>query len=197
MPPFRLLAVVATCAALAASCTEAADPPAPRASAATQDPRPAPVVLDVRVAKVNAAALKGRPSRRPLRVPAEEIRQTITEMYLGGFVDPARWAGDFTGVVEAFAPKVRDRARQDLAQLSLGRAARSLTEVRPIRSRIVIEFLTDAQQRPVAALTDMEFSGTGVGDGFEIPIRHDGDFVLRPFGGRWLITGYEVDGRIG
>jgi hypothetical protein len=61
----------------------------------------------------------------------------------------------------------------------------------------VLRFLPDQKRRPVAALADMRFRAIGAGDGFEVPIRHEGDYLMRRLDGRWLIVGYEVRGRVG
>jgi hypothetical protein len=129
--------------------------------------------------------------------PAEEIRETISLMYTAGFVDPAQWHAGFPGVLDAFAPGSRKLAREDLNQLTLGGSARSLISVTPTDARIVVRFLPDRKRRPVAAVADMRFNAIGSGDGFEVPIRHEGDYLMRRLDGRWLIVGYEVRGRVG
>jgi hypothetical protein len=100
-------------------------------------------------------------------------------------------------VLDAFAPGSRKRAREDLNQLTLGGSARSLISVTPTDARIVVRFLPDRKRRPVAAVADMRFNAIGSGDGFEVPIRHEGDYLMRRLDGRWLIVGYEVRGRVG
>lgn len=129
--------------------------------------------------------------------PAEQIRQTFAAMYTAGFLDPAQWQAGFPAVLDAFAPAARKRARDDLNQLTLGGSARSLGSARPTESRIVIRFLPNEGRRPVAAVADMRFEGIGSGPGFEVPVRHEGEYLLRQIDGRWLIVGYEVRGRVG
>jgi len=129
--------------------------------------------------------------------PAEEIRQTISLMYTAGFVDPAQWGAGYPGVLDAFAPGSKKRAREDLNQLTLGGSARSLVSVTPTDARIVVRFLPDQRRRPVAALADMRFRAIGTGNGFEVPVSHEGDYLMRRLDGRWLIVGYEVRGRVG
>ena len=192
----RLVAAASTVAILSAACTdEPADVPAQPVTPVEQ-PAVAPP-LDVRLAKVNGVAIKGRPPKGPLLPSAEDIRRTITEMYAAGFVDPAAWEAGFRGVLDAFAPDLRAQARRDLNQLTLGGSARGLTEVGSIDARIVVRFLPNGKKQPIAAMTDMRFIASGIGDGFEIPIRHDGEYLMEPVGDRWLIVGYEVEGRIG
>lgn len=175
---------------LLSACTGEAPPPRSAPPAAIG-------LLGVRLAKVTGAALKGRPARGPLMPSAEGIRQTLAEMYTAGFVDPAQWKAGYRAVLDAFAPRARGQARGDLNQLTLGgAAARSLTSMLPVHARIVIEVLP-GDKVPAAALANMQFEGIASGDGFEVPVHHEGDYVLKPFGDRWLITGYDVKGRIG
>jgi hypothetical protein len=183
-------------ALILSSCTGSGPPPPDRVlEPVTGEEIPGP--LGIRLAKVAGVALKGRPARGPLLDPAEEIRETISLMYTAGFVDPAQWRAGFPGVLDAFAPGSRKRAREDLNQLTLGGSARSLISVTPTDARIVVRFLPDRKRRPVAAVADMRFNAIGSGDGFEVPIRHEGDYLMRRLDGRWLIVGYEVRGRVG
>ena len=187
----RLLCVLMGALILGA-CTGSGPPPPNRIADGTIEGP-----LGIRMAKVAGVALKGHPARGPLLEPAEQIRRTISLMYTAGFVDPAQWRAGFPGVLNAFAPDSRGRARQDLNQLSLGGSARALDAVTPTDARIVIRFLPDERKRPVAALADMRFQAIGIGDGFEVPIRHEGDYLVRRFEGRWLIVGYDVRGKVG
>lgn len=188
--PASFLLALAAAASLSA-CTGPGPPPPNRAVGSIAGP------LGIRLAKVTGVALKGRPERRPLLKPAEQIRQTISLMYTAGFVDPAQWRAGFPGVLDAFAPDSRKRAREELNQLSLGGSARSLITVTPTDARIVIRFLPDEKRGPAAALADMHFQAVGIGDGFEVPILHDGDYLMRRIGERWLVVGYDVRGRVG
>ena len=190
MRPSPRRALLVLLAALVA-CTGPGPPPPNPEVAGIAGP------LGIRIAKVTGVALKGRPPRGPLIPPAEDITRTISLMYTAGFVDPLQWRKGFDGVLDAFAPDSRRRAREDLNQLSLGGAARSLATVTPTESRIVVRFLPDERRRPVAALVDMLFEAIGTGQGFDVPIRHQGEYLMRRFDERWLIVGYEVRGRIG
>jgi hypothetical protein len=149
------------------------------------------------MAKVNAVALKGRLPRGALMDSAEQIRQTMSLMYTSGFVDPAQWQAGFPAVLDAFAPDSRKQARDDLNQLTLGGSARTLTSMLPYSARIVVRFLPNEERNPVAAIADMRFSGVASGTGFEVPVRHEGEYLMRRVDGRWLIVGYEVRGKVG
>jgi hypothetical protein len=185
------LGVIALSFVLSA-CT--AEEPAPPAD--TSGPTSVPP-LGVRLAKVDAAALKGRLPKGPFEGPAQEITETLSLMYTSGFVDPAQWQAGFPGVLDAFAPAARKQARENLNQLTLGGAARSLTSMLPIHARVVVRFLPDQKRTPVAAVADMRFKGMASGDGIEVPVRHEGDYLMRKLDGKWLIVGYEVRGRVG
>jgi hypothetical protein len=154
--------------------------------------------LAVSLGQVKAFPVEGRVRKGRLAAPAEAVRQTMAALYTTGFVDPSLWAGGrFPSLFDQFARESRGQARRDLGQLSLGRGATRLVEVRPDQALLRVRFLLDARRRPVTALAAMEFSGVGVGAGFEVPIRHSGEYVLRPTGDRWLIVGYDVRGRLG
>jgi hypothetical protein len=176
-----------------ASCTGSGAPPA----GPEVQPQPAVPLLGVRLAKVTGEALKGRLARGPLLGPAEQIRQTLAAMYTSGFVDPAQWQAGFPTALDAFAPEVRKRAQEDLNNLTLGGSARGLTSVLPTDARVVIRFLPNPNRNPVAAMADMLFLGVGTGPGYEVPIRHEGEYLFREFDGVWLIVGYDVRGHVG
>jgi polyisoprenyl-teichoic acid--peptidoglycan teichoic acid transferase len=165
----------------------------------TQPPAPAQPVppLEVRLAKVAAVALKGRPSKEPLLAPAEQIRQTMTAMYSAGFLDPGQWASGYPTVLDAFAQNIRGEAQSDLNRLTLGPSTRDLHSVQPVDAQIVVRFLRNDHGNPVAAIADMQFQGIGYGEGIEVPIRHGGEYEMRPVNGTWLVTGYEVRGHVG
>jgi hypothetical protein len=189
--------LLAMASALVLSSCTSTGPPAPDRVVDPVSGEEIPGPLGIRLAKVAGVALKGRPPRGPLMEPAEEIRRTISLMYTAGFVDSAQWGAGFPGVLDAFAPGTRKSAREDLNQLTLGGSARSLVSVTPTDARIVIRFLPDPKRRPVAAIADMRFRAIGADEGFEVPIRHEGEYLMRRLDGRWLIVGYEVRGRVG
>jgi LCP family protein required for cell wall assembly len=96
-------------------------------------------------------------------------------------------------VLDAFSPEERKLARQNIKDLTLGPAARSMRSVVPADARIVIRFLPGDRKHPVAALANMRFEGVGTrSDGGAVPVRHEADYLLQPSDGRWLITGFRV-----
>ena len=193
----RGIAAAAVTLLLSAGCTDRPATPPAADPTPTADAAPEASPLHVRLAKVTGVALVGRPPKAPLLGPAEEIRRTIERMYAAAFVDPSSWGSGFRGVLDAFASDARARARDDLTQLTLGGTARRLESVRSDGARVVVQFLPNGRRQPVAAIADMRFLATGIGPGVEVPIHHRGEYVMEPFDGRWLIVGYEVEGRIG
>src|SRR5687768_2657549 len=123
---FRRASLASILAALlVAGCTQGGEPAAP-------PPAPAePVQLEVRLAKVTAVELKGRPARGPLMAPAEEVRRTITDLYTAAFLDPVQREAGYPAVLDAFTRTSRGQARRDLGRLTLGRDARDLHTVHP------------------------------------------------------------------
>jgi hypothetical protein len=133
-----------------------------------------------------------------LQAAGQAVREAMTGLYTAGFVDPAQWGGGrFPTIPDFFTRDARRQVRHDLQDLTLGRAARTLATVRPEHARVLVRFLLDASRRPIVATADMEFRGTGLAEGVELPIRHQGRYVLRRTGDRWLIVSYEVRGRLG
>jgi hypothetical protein len=154
--------------------------------------------LAVDLGRVGGYPVAGDIPDRRLQKEGQAVRDTMTGLYTAGFVDPALWEeGRFPTVPDFFAGQARRQVPEDLQDLTLGRAAASLSAVRPEHARVLVRFLLDAHRRPVAATADMEFEGTALAEGIEVPVRHEGRYVLRPTGDRWLIVAYEVQGRLG
>jgi hypothetical protein len=175
------------------------EPPAATvpASSPTQDVPNFP--FEVRLGQVRAVPVGAAVRRHRLAAPAQLVRQTMTGLYSAAFVDPELWAGGrFPAVFDFFAGEARKRAHRDLEELTLGPAAADLAAVRPGRASLGVRFLVDAHRHPVAAVVGMRFVGAAITpDGGEIPLRHGGEYVLRPTGGRWLVEAYDVRGRLG
>jgi hypothetical protein len=193
--------VVVLLAAGGAWLWSAARPPASPAPAAPPSPSPSPPVYapEVTLRRVKAIAVSGTVKQRKLRVPAEAVRQTFTDLYGTAFVDPAQWEGGaFPGLFDHFAPAAREEARRHLDDLTLGRAADHVSAVRPEWARLVVRFLVGPARVPVAAQASMRFAATAFAvDGTEVPVRHRGEYVLERMEGRWLVVSYRVDGGFG
>lgn len=177
----------------------AASRPGPAAAPAEPVPSAEPpryeLTVDLRAVQGRGPTARVRPWR--LAKSAEAVRRTITELYSAGFVDPALWAGgQFPTLVNLFAPDARRDLRRHIDDLTLGRAARHLDAVQPVRARLDVRFLLDRAGRPIVALAGVDFAGFGLADGAGTPVRHEGDYVLRRFDGRWRIVSFDVLGRV-
>lgn len=187
-----LIAIVATALWLGSGPERAAGPSAapgpPSAS-----PTPGSYRLVVHLGRVSGRAVRGSVHPHELRRPAAAVRGTMTTLYADGFVDTSAWdGGAFPSIFKLFAGAERPRAHRDLAELTLGRAARQLDAVRPNRARLTIRFLTNAAGHPSVAVADVDFVGTGFASSTQVPIRQEGEFTLRQVNGPWRIVGYRV-----
>ena len=132
---------------------------------------------------------------------AEAVSAAVTEMmsdlYDAGFVTAKRWEGGrFSAVLTHFDEKARAQAEADLANLTLGPEARSLKLVTAGPSSLDMSFLV-AKDRPVAAVVEATFTGTGeLRRGGQLAIAHGGTYYLELIEGAWRITGYRVHGTI-
>jgi LCP family protein required for cell wall assembly len=197
----RGAAAVLAAASLASACTGSptaepgAGPPAWPSPSATPDP--AVPALEVDVARIRGFAVKGRARPRHLRGPARAVADTVDRLYTAAFVDPRSWEGGFGAALREFRGPARDRARKDIDQLTVGRAAAVLSEVRPDRARLRVDLLLGRGRNSLAAVARMDFAATGLStDGVETPIRHRAQYLLRRFDGRWHVVAYRVKKRL-
>lgn len=154
--------------------------------------------LKLELARARGFAPRGKARPRRVRPVARDVRDTMSALYTGGFVDPHAWQGGrFPDVWRHFRGPARRQARHDVDQLTLGRAANRLSEVVPRRARVRVNVLLGPNRNPVAALADVRFAGIGRSlDGVDAPIRHRARYLLRRFGGRWQIVSYRVKRRL-
>ncbi|HWC32554.1 MAG TPA: hypothetical protein VG709_05440 [Actinomycetota bacterium] len=150
------------------------------------------------VVEVGAAGVTGGAHRAALGPAVDAIRQTLDALYVGGFIDPGRWAnGEFPALADAFAGDATARAREDVADLTLGPAAEEVSSVNPIGGRLDVRFLLGDEGNPFAAWATTVFRARGVAEGGDgLAIEHRGRYLLRPVEDRWLIVGYDVTGRL-
>lgn len=197
--------VVLVALALAASCTGGPSggpseaPPGVIPPLQVPSPRPAAPAyrLSVDLQSVQAEGVGGAVRPRELAAPAQAIRRTIAELYTIGFVDPSLWqGGEFPSLFRLFAADVRDQASRDVADLTLGPAARQLDAVRPRHTRLRVRFLADAKHHAVVAVAHVRFEGTAqVGDE-RARVTHEGEYVLRRLNGAWRVVSYDVQGHV-
>lgn len=132
-----------------------------------------------------------------LAAPAAAVEGTIAELYDIGFVDPGLWAGGkFPSLAAPFAPEARQRVRAHVADLTLGKAAGRLEAVRPTRARLDVRFMLDRARHPIMAFAHMDFAGVGLAASAELPISHEGDYVLRRTDAGWRIVSFRVRSRV-
>ena len=196
-----LIGLVLVAAGVVAWVWAVAGPSAGPTRAPSPEPSPtAPAyTLDVTLGRVKAIPVRGSVKPRKLRAPAEEVRQTFTDLYAAAFVDQSRWEGGaFPGVLDHFAPAAREEAGRHLDDLTLGRAAQHVGAVRPEWARLDVRFLVGPARVPLAAQASMRFAATAFAtDGTEVPLRHRGEYTLERLDGRWLVVSYRVDGGLG
>ena len=146
--------------------------------------------------KIGGAPVAERAPEAELRDAAEEVREALEELYTIGFVDPARWEGGrFPDLLDAFTPEARQRARKDLANLSLGTDATKIDSVDPIAGRLSLKFLVDEGGGLIAATARTIFSANALAtDGGNVAVQHDGTYYLQPGEDGWLIHAYDVEG---
>jgi LCP family protein required for cell wall assembly len=129
--------------------------------------------------------------------PATAVERTIAQLYDIGFVDPALWAGGrFPSLAAPFAPEARQRVRARVADLTVGQAAGRLDAVRPTRARLDVRFMLDRGRHPIMAFAHMDFAGVGLAEDAELPISHQGDYVLRRTDAGWRIASFRVKSRV-
>jgi hypothetical protein len=131
-------------------------------------------------------------SRDQLDAATEGVHATVQDLYMGAFVDPARWdGGAFPDAFQAFDEGAAERARRELDALTLGSIAGELEWVEPSAGRYSLVFLLDAQNRPVTAVAGVVFRATGhLKDGETVSISNGADLFLRPVDGTWRVFSY-------
>ncbi|MGH2723529.1 MAG: hypothetical protein ACRDI0_04545 [Actinomycetota bacterium] len=150
------------------------------------------------VGRVKGLGKADKGSQPRLRRTAGELAGTLDAMYLAAFVDPNKWEeGTFPEVLEAFGADAADRARQDLDELTLGPAWAEMSRVRPDVGTLDVRFLLGGTGKPFAAVAITRFEATGdLEAGGAVEVAHAGKYLMRPEEGRWVIIGYQVDGRL-
>jgi hypothetical protein len=148
--------------------------------------------------RVKGLGKAGQDGQATLRRTAREVAGTLDAMYTAAFVDPDEWEdGAFPRVLEAFGDRTAGRAREDLDQLTLGPAWAEVSRVRPGTSTLDVRFLLGEEGEPFAAIATAEFQATGdLEAGGTVDVDHAGRYLLRPEDGRWVIIGYQVEGRL-
>jgi hypothetical protein len=148
------------------------------------------------LSKVNGTAPGGDASSEDVESAAERVRETLDAMYVAGFVDPGKWeGGTYPEVLEQFTEPAAERASAELPQLTLGSQADQVAFVEPVVGTLKIRVMLDGEADPVGAVAATRFVADGELDGGgPMHVIHRGTFYLQPDGGRWAISGYDVQG---
>lgn len=156
----------------------------------------ASVDFSFELGKVGGSSVAERASEDELNDAAEQVRQTLDELYVVGFVDDSKWkGGTFPEIYQAFTDALEPRVRHDLPNLSLGADAAKIDSVDPISGRLSVRFLVDEDQELIGATAHAIFSANAIAtDGGNVAIQHDGTYYMEPADGEWLIDAYEVEG---
>ncbi|HEX6262062.1 MAG TPA: LCP family protein [Actinomycetota bacterium] len=168
--------------------------PGPMASPSPSLEPPGPA-LRVRVGRVSAVTVGGRPRRPRLRAARRGVERTIGELYTRAFLEPVG-GGGAPRIDDLFVPQTRRAARRDSGILTLGDAAARITAVRAPRARLDLRVLTDRGRRPTDVVARVRFAARAFRGEIEDEIRHRGSYLLRRAAGRWRIVSYDVRGRI-
>ena len=148
------------------------------------------------LSKVNGTAPGGEVSAQNVEAAAEGIRETLDAMYVAGFVDPAKWeGGTFPEVLDQFTEPAAKRASGELHQFTLGGEVGQVTFVEPALGVLKIRVLFDGESEPVGGVATARFVADGQLDGGgAMFVIHRGTYYLQPDGGRWMVSGYDVEG---
>jgi hypothetical protein len=148
------------------------------------------------LSKVNGTAPGGDVSAQDVEAAAEGIRETLDDMYVAGFVDPAKWEeGTFPEVLEQFTEPAAERASGELHQFTLGNEVARVAFVEPALGVLKIRVLLDGDSEPIGGVATARFVADGqIDGGGPMFVIHRGTYYLQPDGGRWMIGGYEVEG---
>jgi hypothetical protein len=148
------------------------------------------------LSKINGTAPGGEVPAQDVEAAAEGIRETLDAMYVAGFVDPEKWeGGTFPEVLEQFTEPAEERASGELHQLTLGGEVGRVTFVEPALGVLKIRVLLDSDGESVGGVATARFVADGQLDGGgPMFVIHRGTYYLQPDGGRWMVSGYDVEG---
>jgi hypothetical protein len=148
------------------------------------------------LSKVNGTAPGGDVSAQDVEAAAEGIRESLDAMYVAGFVDPAKWeGGEFPEALDQFTEQAAERAAGELHQFTLGDEVGQVAFVEPTLGVLKIRVLLDGESKPVGGVATARFVADGQLDGGgPMFVIHRGTYYLQPDGGRWMVSGYDVEG---
>ncbi|MBI4260660.1 MAG: hypothetical protein HY658_08855 [Actinobacteria bacterium] len=129
-----------------------------------------------------------------LRAAARGIRTTLSELYREAFLDPANWAGQtFDEAWALFDVDAVGAARAEAATLTIGPDAAGFEAIEVLEGSIQVSVLAGDDGSPFTAVALVTFSAEAVGaDGVRVPVKSEGEFLLRPSDRGWLIYGWDL-----
>jgi hypothetical protein len=150
------------------------------------------------VSKVNGTAPGGEVTSSDVEDAADGIHETLDAMYVAGFVDPGkREGGAYPELLEQFSDAASERASAELQQFTLGTGAEQVAFVEPVLGVLKVRVMFDGESDPVGAVASTRFVADGELDrGGPMFVVHRGTYYLEPDGGRWLVSGYDVNGLV-
>ena len=130
------------------------------------------------------------------RLASKRAIASITRLYRGAFLDPARWhSGTYESLWRDFARAARAQARKDVRVLTAGAAAGGAYDaIVPRPSAISTTVLLERKGKPVMVLVNARFRALGRRIAGSSNTRFDstGRFFFQRVGGSWKIVSYDV-----
>lgn len=119
----------------------------------------------------------------------------ITDWYQKAFVDPAGWRDPaFPDVVGLFTGDARDRVRDEIASVTIGRARTEVRSVIPDAADVKVTLYYDGDGLPAYAIADVSFVATAAlkARGNPLTISQKGTYFMRRVDDAWRIFSYQA-----
>jgi hypothetical protein len=180
---------------LAVHGDRAGSPPATSPVAPKPQPSPVPKFAFSLDAVKPIATGKKKDAGAIAHSAAQHIQQTLTRLYVTGFLDPNDWrSGRYTDAWRLFTSDAIAIARRDESTLTLGaQAGRTYDIVMPHAGQLAVRVLMDKYGHPSTAVAIVSFAARAEElNGDKAVIRSGGQYFLRPGPRGWSIYGYQV-----
>jgi len=130
------------------------------------------------------------------RLASKRAIASITRLYRGAFLDPARWrSGTYESLWRDFSRAARAQARKDVRVLTAGAAAGGAYDaIVPRPSAISTTVLLERNGKPVMVLVNARFRALGrrIAGSSNTKFDSTGRFFFQQVGGSWKIVSYDV-----
>src|SRR5262249_43982445 len=150
-----------------------------------------PVHFTLRNTSTVATVTKTKADRTQVQKAAQDIRNTLSNMYTVAFTDPDHWkSGDYATVYGFFATgRPAASAQKDSATLTLGpNAGDTYDQVDPKYASVVVKILTDKGGEPFTAAATTDFTANAKKkDGSTMVIKSHATYYLQRGEGGWII----------